>query len=60
MTEKPTAGQLLRKIAKLQARIAECEALLDSQSLVIRQHIYGVVDAKLKIKLALNILQGEE
>jgi hypothetical protein len=59
MTDKPTIGQLQRQIAKLQARLTECESQLDKQSTIIREHIYDVVDAQLKIKLALEILRGE-
>lgn len=60
MTDKPTIGQLQRKIAKLQSRLTECEAQLDKQFIIIREHIYDVVDAELKIKHALAILRGEE
>lgn len=60
MIDKPTIGQLKRKIERLEARIAEIEAQYDKAQAVIRAHIYDVVDANTRIEQCARILRGEE
>lgn len=60
MTDKPTIGQLKRKIERLEARIAEIEAQYDKAMGIARQRIYDVVDANTRIEQAARVLRGEE
>ena len=61
MTEKkPTISSLKREIERLKARAAVLEMEVERRDVIIREHIYGVVDAKMKIKQAMAILSGED
>jgi predicted nucleic acid-binding Zn-ribbon protein len=57
--KKPTVAALQRKIERLEARLAEADAKLAKHFEVYRESMYEAVDAKTKIKQALEILQGE-
>ena len=61
MSQNPdTIAQLKRQNQRLQARIIELEGAYDKQASVIREHIYDVVDAEMRIKQALAILTGND
>lgn len=61
MTEKkPTISSLKREIERLKARAAVLESEVERRDVIIREHIYDVVDAKMKIKQAMAILSGED
>lgn len=55
-----TNGTWRRRCERLQARLDVMERKLDEQAAVIRQHLYDVVDANMKIKQALAILHGND
>lgn len=55
-----TIGSLRRANERLQARLMVLESQLDKQADIIREHLYGVVDAEMRIKQALSILRGDE
>ena len=61
MTEKkPTISSLKREIERLKARAAVLESEVERRDVIIREHIYDFVDAKMKIKQAMAILSGED
>ena len=61
MTEKkPTISSLKREIERLKARAVVLEMEVERRDVINREHIYGVVDAKMKIKQAMAILSGED
>lgn len=61
MTEKkPTISSLKREIERLKARAAVLESEVERRDVIIREHIYDVVDAEMKIKQAMAILSGED
>jgi hypothetical protein len=55
-----TIASLRRQNERLEGRLMVLEAKLDGQAGVIRQHLYDVVDADLRIKQAMAILRGDE
>ena len=61
MTEKkPTISSLKREIERLKARAAVLESEVERRDVIIREHIYDFVDAKMKIKQAMAILSGDD
>jgi len=58
--KKPTVGQLLRKIERLEARLAACEKYADRQFDVYRENLYEATDAQIKIAQAMRILNGDD
>lgn len=61
MTEKkPTISSLKREIERLNARAVVLESEVERRDVIIREHIYDVVDAEMKIKQAMAILSGED
>ena len=61
MTEKkPTISSLKREIERLKARAVVLESEVERRDVIIREHIYDVVDAEMKIKQAMAILSGED
>lgn len=61
MTEKkPTISSLKREIERLKARAVVLEMEVERRDVIIREHIYGVVDAEMKIKQAIAILSGDD
>ena len=60
MSKPLTPAALLRKIARLEARLAELESFVEKQSCIIRENIYGKVDAEMRIAQAMAILRGED
>ena len=50
----------LAEIERLKARAVVLESEVERRDVIIREHIYGVVDAKMKIKQAMAILSGED
>ena len=61
MTEKkPTISSLKREIERLKARAAVLESEVERRDVIIREDIYDVVDAEMKIKQAMAILSGED
>ena len=61
MTEKqPKISSLKREIERLKARAAVLESEVERRDVIIRKHIYGVVDAEMKIKQAMAILSGDD
>ena len=61
MSQNPqTIAKLNRKVARLEARLMELEAQLDNHRAAGREHIYGVVDAEMRIKQAIAILTGND
>lgn len=61
MTEKkPTISSLKREIERLKARAVVLESEVERRDVIIREHIYDFVDAKMKIKQAMAILSGED
>ncbi len=61
MTEKkPTVAQLLRKIERLEARLAASEAHRSTLTDVCHRTLYDGVDARMRITQAVAILSGED
>lgn len=61
MTEKkPTISSLKREIERLKARAVVLESEVERRDVIIREHIYDFVDAKMKIKQAMAIFSGED
>lgn len=61
MTEKkPTISSLKREIERLKARAVVLEMEVERRDVIIREHIYDFVDAKMKIKQAMAILSGDD
>ena len=61
MTEKkPTISSLKREIERLKARAMVLEMEVERRDVIIREHIYDFVDAKMKIKQAMAILSGDD
>ena len=61
MTEKqPKISSLKREIERLKARAAVLESEVERRDAIIREHIYDVVDAEMKIKQAMAILSGDD
>ena len=61
MTEKqPKISSLKREIERLKARAMVLEMEVERRDVIIREHIYDVVDAEMKIKQAMAILSGED
>jgi hypothetical protein len=59
MSTKPlTNAALMRKVARLEARLAELEGFVEKQNVIIRENLYGVVDAEMRIKQAIAVLNG--
>lgn len=58
--KKPTVSALLRKVAKLEARLAVAESRLELHFEAYRENLYEEVDAKTRIDQAMAILKGEE
>jgi len=60
MKNPETIAKLKRKIELLEARLVEAEAKIDKHFDVYRENLYDKVDLEIRIKQALQILQGEE
>ena len=61
MTEKkPTISSLKREIERLKARAVVLESEVERRDVIIRERIYDVVDAEMKIKQAMAILSGDD
>ena len=61
MTEKqPNISSLKREIERLKARAVVLESEVERRDVIIREHIYDFVDAKMKIKQAMAILSGDD
>jgi len=58
--KKPTVAALLRKVEKLEARLAVADGRLDEYMRHYRSDLYERVDAQTRIDQAMAILKGEE
>jgi len=58
--KKPTITSLKREIERLNARLAAAESVIDRHWNGIRNNIYSTVDAQMRIKQAIAILEGRD
>lgn len=58
--KKTTLSSLKREIERLKARAVVLEFEVERRDAIIREHIYAVTDAQMKIKQAMAILSGED
>ena len=56
--KKPTVSALLRKVQRLEARIARLQAALDKADQARYEHLCEVVDLRTRIHQAKNMLTG--
>ena len=58
--KKPTPAAMRREIERLKARIGVLEQKIETNAAVMQEHLYDVVDAKIKISQAIDILMGDD